>query len=58
MERYIQNLDEHTAINLSKELNEIDIKSEGKCIFNFSDNISCSPFGMLLIENTIKNKTG
>ena len=55
MERYIQNLDEHTAINLSKELNEINIKSEGKCIFNFSDNISCSPFGMLLIENTIKN---
>lgn len=55
MEKNIENLDEHSAIKLSKELNILDLKEENELAFKFSDYIMFSPFGMLLIENSIKS---
>lgn len=55
MKRYIQNLDENTAIQLSKEFNDKEFQNQETCTLIFADNITCSPFGMLVSGNTIKN---
>lgn len=55
MKRYIQNLDENTAIQLSKEFNDKEFQNRETCTLIFADNITCSPFGMLVSGNTIKN---
>ena len=55
MKRYIENLDENTAIQLSKEFNDKEFQNQETCTFIFADNITCSPFGMLVSGNIIKN---
>lgn len=54
MEKYISNIDEYTSINLANELRNTNLNSQKNIIFQFDDNVSCSPFGMLCMENSIK----
>ena len=54
MEKYIPNIDEDTSINLAKELRNISSNMQESVALKFDDNVSCSPLGMLLMENSIK----
>lgn len=54
MEKYIANIDEYTSINLSNEFKNINSSFPDNITLKFDDNVSCSPFGMLLMENSIK----
>lgn len=54
MEKYIRNLDENIAIQIANEFKRNDFNNEKKFILNFDNYITCTPFGMLLIGNTIK----
>ena len=54
MEKYIENIDEYTSINLANEFKNMSTNMQDGMVLKFDDNISCSPFGMLLMENSIK----
>lgn len=55
MEKYIANLDEYNAIKMASEFNQFDFNNDSKCILKFDNNISCTPFGMLLIGDSIRS---
>lgn len=54
MEKKILNIDEYASTNLSNELKCGSLESEDNIVLRFSDNVSCTPFGMLLMSNSIK----
>ncbi len=54
MEKYIFNIDESTSINLASELKNTPINPQDSIVLKFDNNVTCSPFGMLLMENSIK----
>lgn len=54
MEKYISNIDEYASINLANEFKNISLGEHDKMILTFNDKVSCTPFGMLLMENSIK----
>lgn len=54
MEKQILNIDEYASISLSNELKCGLLESEDNIVLRFSDSVSCTRLGMLLMSNSIK----